>query len=52
MNFEGYRHHRDELQGFIVDAYSSFYAEFDGLVRARVDEWLANIVRVEEDDEY
>ena len=51
VNFEGHGHHRDEVQGFIVDASSSFYAEFDDLVRARVDEWLDTLERVDEDDE-
>jgi hypothetical protein len=51
VNFEGHGHHRDDVQGFIVDASSSFYAEFDDLVRARVDEWLDTLERVEEDDD-
>lgn len=50
-NFESQGHPRDEVHGFIVDASSSFYAEFDDLVRARVDEWLDTIDRVEEDKE-
>ncbi len=39
-NFEGDGYPRDRVHGFIVDASSSFYAEFGDLVRARVDEWL------------
>ncbi len=39
-NFEGDGYPRDRVHGFIVDASSSFYADFDGLIRARVDEWL------------
>ncbi len=39
-NFEGYGYPRERVHGFIVDASSSFYAEFEHLVRARVDEWL------------
>ena len=51
VNFEGAGYPRDEVQGFIVDASSSFYAEFEDLVRARVDDWLDTIDRVEEDGE-
>lgn len=43
------------MQGFIVDASSSFYAEFEDLVRQRVDNWLdekhADIRTEDEDDE-
>jgi hypothetical protein len=45
----GYR--RDTIHDFIVDASSSFYAEFDDLVRARVNDWLDTIPRDEEEDE-
>jgi len=51
VNFEGEGYPREEVQGFIVDASSSFYAEFEDLVRARVDDWLDTIDRVEEDGE-
>jgi hypothetical protein len=51
VNFEGAGYPREEVQGFIVDASSSFYAEFEDLVRARVDDWLDTIDRVEEDGE-
>lgn len=52
FNFQDHGHPPDEVHGFIVDASSSFYAEFEALVRARVDEWLASIPREdnEEDD--
>jgi hypothetical protein len=33
-------HPKEEVQGFILDASSSFYAEFGLLVRQRVDQWL------------
>ena len=39
-NFGEYGYHREEVQGFIVDASSSFYAEFEDLVRQRVDQWV------------
>lgn len=39
-NFEDEGHPRDQIHDFIVDAYSSFYAEFGRLVSARVDAWL------------
>jgi hypothetical protein len=39
-NFSDDAYPRDAVHGFIVDASSSFYAEFDDLVRQRVDEWL------------
>jgi hypothetical protein len=45
----GYR--RDTIHDFIVDASSSFYAEFGDLVRARVNDWLDSIPRDEEEDE-
>jgi len=32
---------RDEIHGFIVDASSDFYADFEIAVRDRVDAWLA-----------
>jgi hypothetical protein len=35
---------RDAVHGFIVDASSSFYAQFGELVHARVDEWLDAVV--------
>lgn len=39
-NFEGDGYPRDRVHWFIVDASSSFYAEFETLIRAKVDEWL------------
>jgi len=46
---------RDMVQGFIVDASSNFYADFEDLVRQRVDEWLdekhAALQAEDEDDE-
>jgi hypothetical protein len=41
----------DRIHDFIVDASSSFYAEFGGLVRARVNDWLDTIECEEEEDE-
>lgn len=42
-NFESHAYPRDEVHCFIVDASSSFYAEFDSLIHARVDEWLDKV---------
>ena len=39
-NFGEHGYNRDEVQGFVVDASSSFYAEFEDLVRQRVDTWI------------
>ena len=40
VNFQEHGYPRDEVQGFITDASSSFYAEFGKLVKVRVNEWL------------
>jgi hypothetical protein len=50
-NFGDDGHNPDRIHDFIVDASSSFYGEFDRLVRARVDDWLDTIPREEEDEE-
>jgi hypothetical protein len=54
-NFSDDAYPRDRVQGFIVDASSSFYAEFEDLVRQRVDNWLdekhADFRAEDEDDE-
>jgi hypothetical protein len=39
-NFCEHGYVREEVQGFIVDASSSFYAEFGDLVTQRVDAWV------------
>lgn len=39
-NFSDHGYVREEVQGFIVDASSSFYAEFGDLVTQRVDTWV------------
>ena len=39
-NFGDHGYVREEVQGFIVDASSSFYAEFGDLVTQRVDTWV------------
>jgi hypothetical protein len=43
-NFESDGYPRDEIHSFIVDASSSFYAEFDELIRVRVDDWLYKVM--------
>lgn len=56
-NFGEHGYDRDEVQGFIVDASSSFYAEFEDLVRQRVDTWIdqrreeSGFNQLESDDE-
>jgi len=42
-NYESDGYPRDDVHGFIVDASSSFYAEFGSLVHARVDDWLDQV---------
>jgi hypothetical protein len=42
-NFESNDYPRDEIHNFIVDASSSFYAEFDDQIRARVNDWLDSL---------
>lgn len=43
VNFEDDGYPFDAVHGFIVDASSSFYAQFGELVHARVDEWLDTV---------
>ena len=50
-NFESYGYPRDEVHGFIVDASSSFYAEFGDLIHARIDEWLDKVTPEKEEEE-
>jgi hypothetical protein len=49
-NFESHAYPRDEVHGFIVDASSSFYAEFDSLIHAHVDEWLDQVSPIQDDE--
>ena len=50
-NFEYDGYPRDEVHGFIVDASSSFYAEFGRLVHQRVDRWLDTLLINQDDQE-
>lgn len=50
VNFESHAYPRDRVHGFIVDASSSFYAEFGSLINAHVDEWLDQVSPVQDDD--
>ena len=50
VNFESHAYPRDEVHGFIVDASSSFYAEFDALIHAHVDDWLDKVTPIQDDD--
>ncbi len=43
VNFEDAGYPRDAVHRFIVDASSSFYAQFGELVHARVDDWLDTV---------
>jgi hypothetical protein len=47
-NFGDDGHPRNRIHRFVVDASSSFYAEFGDLVHARIDEWLDTIVETDE----
>jgi hypothetical protein len=49
-NYQEHGYPRDEVHGFIVDASSSFYAEFGTLVHARVEEWLDKVEPEAEDE--
>lgn len=40
VNFESDGYPRDDVQNFIVDASSNFYAEFGTLITLKIDEWL------------
>ena len=40
FNFEDPRHSADEIKSFVVDASSSFYAEFGQLIDLRIDHWI------------
>jgi hypothetical protein len=42
-NFSEYGYPRDEIHNFIVDASSSFYAEFEQAIYNRIDKWLDEI---------
>jgi len=58
-NFSDHGYVKEEVQGFIVDASSSFYAEFGDLVTQRVDTWVdqrreergLNELQADEDDD-
>lgn len=40
VNFESDGYPRDDVQNFIVDASSNFYAEFGTLITLKINEWL------------
>ena len=46
-NFESHGYPRDKVHGFIIDASSSFYSEFEALIRMRVDQWLDQVTSSE-----
>ena len=50
-NFESDGYPREDVHGFIVDASSSFYAQFDDLIHARIDAWLDKFAPQEEEAE-
>lgn len=39
-NFEDYGNPADMVKGFVIDASSSFYAQFGQAIDARIDDWL------------
>lgn len=48
-NFDSDGYPRDEVHEFIVDASSSFYAEFGSLIHARIDQWLDKVAAGQEE---
>jgi hypothetical protein len=40
FNFEDDGYSPEEIKAFVVDASSSFYAEFGQLIDARIDKWI------------
>ena len=42
FNFEEDGHSPEEIKAFVIDASSSFYAEFGQLIDARIDKWIKN----------
>ena len=40
FNFEGGGYSSNEIKAFVIDASSSFYAEFGQLIDARIDKWI------------
>lgn len=51
-NFQDHGYRKEEVQGFILDASSSFYAEFGDLLRYKVDQWIDKKIeeRITDDD--
>lgn len=47
-NFESDANPHDGVHGLIVDASSSFYAEFEALIHAHVDEWLDQVSPIQD----
>ena len=46
-NFCEYGYPRDEVHGFIVDASSSFYSEFEAAITHEIDAWLNTVQAVQ-----
>ena len=42
FNFEDDGYNPEEIKAFVIDASSSFYAEFGQLIDARIDKWIKN----------
>ena len=40
FNFENDGYSPEEIKAFVIDASSSFYAEFGNLIEVRIDEWI------------
>ena len=40
FNFEDGEYSSEEIKAFVIDASSSFYAEFGQLIDARIDKWI------------
>ena len=41
-NFQDYGNPADKVKGFVLEASSSFYAQFGEAIDARIDEWLVD----------
>jgi len=53
-NFEEHGNRAELVKGFVIDASSSFYAQFGQAIDERIDEWLAvhEVFPDEEDDDW
>ncbi len=50
FNFEDSGYNREAAQSFITQASSSFYPEFEDLIRARIDAWVGDVEMIDEEE--